>query len=165
MQNDSNHATTVTQTATFAAGCFWGIEAAFRKLPGVLEVISGYTGGHSVRPTYREVCGGRTGHAEAVNVLFDPARISYNELLATFWTLHDPTTVDRQGPDVGSQYRSAIFYHDAEQREHAEASKARENTGGRHRAVVVTEVVPAQTFYPAEEYHQRYFDKNGIAVH
>ncbi|GAC1304659.1 MAG: peptide-methionine (S)-S-oxide reductase MsrA [Vulcanimicrobiaceae bacterium] len=155
----------LTETATFAAGCFWGIEAAFRELPGVLDAVSGYTGGHSDAPTYRDVCSGRTGHAEAVDVLFDPARITYDELLATFWTLHDPTTRDRQGPDVGSQYRSAIFYHGAAQRALAEASKRRESAAGRHRAEIVTEILPAQTFYPAEAYHQRYFEKNGIATH
>jgi len=161
--NDSSNP--VTETATFAAGCFWGVEAAFRQLPGVLTAVSGYTGGHTDGPTYRDVCSGRTGHAEAVDVRFDPTRIGYDELLAAFWSLHDPTTVNRQGPDVGSQYRSAIFYHDAAQRARAEASKAAENTSGRQRGAVVTEIAPAQEFYPAEEYHQRYFEKNGIATH
>lgn len=161
--NDPTPSTTAT--ATFAAGCFWGIEAAFRELPGVLDAVSGYTGGHTVNPTYRDVCGGRTGHAEAVNVLFDPARVSYDDLLDAFWSLHDPTTSNRQGPDVGSQYRSAIFYHGSAQRERAVASKTREDASGRHRAPIVTEIVPAQTFTPAEDYHQRYFQKNGIAAH
>jgi peptide-methionine (S)-S-oxide reductase len=151
-----------TQRATFAAGCFWGVEAAFRDLPGVLEVTSGYEGGHTQNPTYGEVCSDRTGHAEAVDVTFDPARVDYDRLLDTFWSIHDPTTANRQGPDVGSQYRSAIFYHSEEQRAAAEASKARENASGKHRRPVVTEIVPAQPFYPAEDYHQRYFEKNGI---
>jgi len=151
-----------TQRATFAAGCFWGVEAAFRDLPGVLEVTSGYEGGHTQNPTYGEVCSDRTGHAEAVDVTFDPARVDYDRLLDTFWSIHDPTTENRQGPDVGSQYRSAIFYHSEEQRAAAEASKARENASGKHRRPVVTEIVPAQPFYPAEDYHPRYFEKNGI---
>jgi peptide-methionine (S)-S-oxide reductase len=154
-----------TQVATFAAGCFWGIEAAFRQLPGVLDVTSGYEGGHTTNPSYRDVCSDRTGHAEVVQVTFDPARIGYDRLLEEFWTLHDPTTPNRQGPDVGSQYRSAIFYHSEDQRAQAEASKAREDAGGKHRRAVVTEIVPAQRFYPAEDYHQRYFEKNGIACH
>jgi peptide-methionine (S)-S-oxide reductase len=151
-----------TQKATFAAGCFWGIEAAFRDLPGVIDAVSGYEGGHTVDPSYRDVCSDRTGHAEAVEVTFDPERIDYERLLDTFWSLHDPTTENRQGPDVGSQYRSAIFYHTPEQRAAAEASKARENESGKHRRPIVTEIVPAQPFYRAEEYHQRYFEKNGI---
>jgi peptide-methionine (S)-S-oxide reductase len=153
---------TTTHKATFAAGCFWGVEAAFRDLPGVVSVTSGYEGGHTADPTYRDVCSDRTGHAEAVEVTFDPARISYDRLLDTFWSIHDPTTENRQGPDVGSQYRSAIFYHTPEQRAEAEASKAKENASGKHRRPVVTEIVPAQPFYEAEDYHQRYFEKNGI---
>lgn len=163
MSTDSS--ATTTATATFAAGCFWGIEAEFNALPGVIDAVSGYTGGHTEHPTYREVCTGATGHAEAVEVIFDPKRITYDELLAVFWAMHDPTTVNRQGPDVGSQYRSAIFYHDDAQRARAEATKASENASGRHRAAIVTEIVPATKFYAAEEYHQRYFKKNGIAVH
>jgi peptide-methionine (S)-S-oxide reductase len=151
-----------TQKATFAAGCFWGIEAAFRDLPGVIDAVSGYEGGHTVNPSYRDVCSDRTGHAEVVEVTFDPERIDYERLLDTFWSLHDPTTENRQGPDVGSQYRSAIFYHTPEQRALAEASKASQNASGKHRRPVVTEIVPAQPFYRAEEYHQRYFEKNGI---
>jgi peptide-methionine (S)-S-oxide reductase len=154
-----------TQIATFAAGCFWGVEAAFRRLPGVLDATSGYEGGHTAGPTYREVCSDRTGHAEVVQVTFDPARIGYDRLLEEFWSLHDPTTPNRQGPDVGSQYRSAIFYHSEEQRLQAEASKAREDASGLHRRPIVTEIIPAQPFYPAEDYHQRYFEKNGIACH
>jgi peptide-methionine (S)-S-oxide reductase len=149
--------------ATFAAGCFWGIEAAFRQLPGVLDATVGYEGGHTENPSYRDVCTDRTGHAEVVQVTFDPARISYDRLLDEFWNMHDPTTPNRQGPDVGSQYRSTVFYHTEEQRALAEASKAREEATGKHRRPIVTQVVPAQRFYRAEDYHQRYFEKNGIA--
>jgi peptide methionine sulfoxide reductase msrA/msrB len=151
-----------SQTATFAAGCFWGVEAAFRRLPGVSDVSVGYTGGTTPNPTYRQVCSGRTGHAEAVLVHFDPAKISYAELLDAFWSCHDPTTIDRQGPDVGSQYRSAIFYHDAEQEKLAEASTQEVNNAGIFRRKIVTQIVPAATFYPAEDYHQNYFEKQGM---
>jgi len=161
--NDSNGLTAAR--ATFGAGCFWGVEAAFRKLPGVLEAIVGYEGGTTERPTYRDVCSHRTGHAEVVEVRYDPAQISYEQLLDTFWSIHDPTTRDRQGPDVGSQYRSAIFYHTPEQRTAAEALKAGADASSRYRRPIVTQIVPAQTFYPAEDYHQRYFEKNGIACH
>ncbi len=152
-----------TATATFAAGCFWGVEAAFRQIPGVLEVTSGYTGGHAAQPTYREVCTGRTGHAEAVQVTYDPQQVSYETLLDAFWKIHDPTTPNRQGPDVGTQYRSAIFTHDAEQQRLAQASRAREQSN--RKAPIVTEITAAGEFYPAEEYHQRYFEKNGAACH
>ncbi len=151
------------ETATFAAGCFWGVEAAFRQLPGVLEVTSGYTGGHTVAPSYEDVCSGRTGHAEAVEVLYDPQKISYDALLDAFWKIHDPTTPNRQGPDVGTQYRSAIFTHRDEQQKLAEASRAREQ--GNQPKPIVTEIVAAGDFYPAEDYHQRYFEKNGVACH
>lgn len=151
-----------TEKATFAAGCFWGVEAAFRQVPGVLEAISGYTGGHTQNPTYREVCSDRTGHAEAVEVTYDPSRVTYDKLLGIFWQIHDPTTMNRQGPDVGSQYRSAIFTHDSAQREAAKASLEREQSN--HQRPIVTEVVDAPAFYPAEEYHQRYFEKNGGAA-
>lgn len=151
-----------TEKATFAAGCFWGVEAAFRQVPGVLEAVSGYTGGRTANPTYREVCSDRTGHAEAVEVTFDPARVSYEKLLDIFWQIHDPTTLNRQGPDVGSQYRSAIFTHDAQQREAAQRSL--QNEQPKHQRPVVTEVADAPVFYPAEEYHQRYFEKNGGAA-
>ncbi len=161
--NDSNGLTAAR--ATFGAGCFWGVEAAFRQLPGVFEAIVGYEGGTTEHPTYRDVCSRRTGHAEVVEVTYDPARISYEQLLDTFWSIHDPTTRDRQGPDVGSQYRSAIFYHTPEQRTAAEASKAAADASSRYRRPIVTQVAPAQTFYPAEDYHQRYFEKNGIACH
>jgi peptide-methionine (S)-S-oxide reductase len=147
------------QKATFAAGCFWGVEATFRKVDGVVETMVGYTGGDTANPSYEEVCGGRTGHAEAVQLQFDPARVSYDELLDLFWALHDPTTENRQGPDVGTQYRSAIFVHDAEQEAAAAASKARLEQAGSYRKPIVTEIVPAGEFYRAEEYHQRYFEK------
>lgn len=151
-----------TQTATFAAGCFWGVEAAFAKLPGVLSSAVGYTGGTLKDPTYRQVCSGRTGHAEAVLVTFDPARISYPELLDAFWRCHDPTTLDRQGPDVGSQYRSAIFVHDAQQDAAAKESMREVDAAKIFRRKIVTQIVPAQQFYPAEDYHQMYFQKQGM---
>ncbi len=148
------------QKATFAAGCFWGVEATFRAVDGVVETVVGYTGGKTANPSYEEVCTGRTGHAEAVQLQFDPARVSYDELLDAFWAVHDPTTLNRQGPDVGTQYRSAIFVHDAEQGAAATASKERLQQSGRHRRAIVTEIVPAGAFYRAEDYHQQYFDKS-----
>ena len=151
------------ETATFAAGCFWGVEAAFRQLPGVLEVTSGYTGGQTVAPSYQDVCSGRTGHAEAVDILYDPQQISYDALLDAFWKIHDPTTPNRQGPDVVTQYRSAIFTHGAEQQQLAEASRAREQAN--QSKPIVTEITAAGDFYPAEDYHQRYFERNGVACH
>lgn len=160
--DDSNE---LTARATFGAGCFWGVEAAFRQLPGVADALAGYEGGTTEHPTYRDVCTHRTGHAEVVEVTYDPARISYEQLLETFWSMHDPTTRDRQGPDVGSQYRSVIFYHTPEQQAAAEASKAAADASGRFRRPIVTQIVPAQSFYRAEDYHQRYFEKNGIACH
>jgi len=154
------------QKATFAAGCFWGVEAAFRKVPGVVSTVVGYTGGHKEKPTYRQVCSGRTGHAEAVQVRYDPTKVSYEQLLEVFWGIHDPTTLNRQGPDVGSQYRSAIFYHNEKQRAAAEALKKRLEKSGKFNKPIVTEIVPAAKFYRAEEYHQRYFEKHGgVACH
>ena len=155
---------TRTETATFAAGCFWGVEAAFREVPGVIEVYSGYAGGTKENPTYREVCGGRTGHAESVEVTYDPDRVSYDQLLAVFWENHDPTQLNRQGPDVGTQYRSAIFFYSPEQEAAARASKERLAASGRFRRPVVTEIVPAAPFWKAEEYHQRYFEKHGMVA-
>lgn len=160
-----NDTTATTELATFAAGCFWGIEDAFRHLPGVVEALSGYEGGHTANPTYEAVCSSATGHAEVVQIRFDPKVVSYEALLGQFWSLHDPTTPNRQGPDVGSQYRSVIFYHTGAQRLAAQASKTREDASGRFRRPIVTEIVAAQTFYVAEAYHQRYFEKNGIAGH
>lgn len=151
--------------ATFAAGCFWGVEAAFRKTDGVLGVTAGYTGGGVKNPTYEQVCSDRTGHAEAVLVEFDPDVVSYDRLLDLFWSIHDPTTPNRQGPDVGRQYRSAVFYHNPEQRDKALASRERAEKVGRWAGRrIVTEVVPAQEFYRAEEYHQRYFERRGTAT-
>lgn len=151
------------QSAIFAAGCFWGVEAAFRQLPGVIDVTSGYSGGTAVNPSYQQVCTGRTGHAEAVRVIYDPQQVSYEQLLDAFWKIHDPTTPNRQGPDVGTQYRSAIFTQNAEQQKLAIASRDREQAS--QTKPIVTEIVSAGEFYPAEDYHQRYFEKNGVACH
>jgi peptide-methionine (S)-S-oxide reductase len=150
--------------ATFAAGCFWGVEAAFRQVPGVTATRVGYTGGTTTNPTYKQVCTDRTGHAEAVEVSYDPARVSYDDLLRVFWEIHDPTQRNRQGPDIGTQYRSAIFYHDPEQESAARASKERLERSGVHKRPIVTEIVPAQTFYQAEDYHQQYLEKRGLAT-
>jgi peptide-methionine (S)-S-oxide reductase len=150
--------------AIFAMGCFWGSEAAFRQVPGVTATAVGYSGGQTEQPTYKEVCGNQTGHAEVVEVEYDPARVSYRELLRVFWDNHDPTTLNRQGPDVGTQYRSAVFYLDAEQQAEAEASKREEAASGRHQRPVVTEVTAAGPFWRAEEYHQQYLEKRGQAV-
>ena len=141
------------QKATFGAGCFWCTEAVFERIPGVLSVSSGYMGGTTPNPTYKDVCSGRTGHAEVTQVIFDPSRTTYNALLDTFWRMHDPTTLNRQGADAGTQYRSAIFYHSAEQMAAAEASKAALAKSGRYDGPIVTEIVAASTFYPAEDYH------------
>jgi peptide-methionine (S)-S-oxide reductase len=150
------------QRATFAAGCFWGVEASLRELEGVVRTSVGYTGGSAVDPSYELVCSGTTGHAEAVDVWFDPAVVSYSELLSAFWSMHDPTTPDRQGWDFGSQYRSAIFVHDPEQERLATASRdAHQPMFARP---IVTEIAPASAFYDAEDYHQRYFEKHGGAA-
>ncbi len=152
-----------TQQGTFAAGCFWGVEAAFRKLDGVVETSVGYSGGQLENPTYEQVCTGRTGHAETVRIEFDPEVISYEQLLEEFWESHDPTQKDRQGPDVGTQYRSVIFTHDEKQARLAKASKeALEASAGLSRPVATT-VEPAVTFYLAEDYHQQYFEKRGLS--
>lgn len=143
----------------FGAGCFWGVEAAFRAIPGVIEVASGYSGGDRPEPTYEAVCSGDTGHAEVVQVDFDPERVTYENLLERFWAVHDPTTPNRQGPDVGTQYRSAIFFHDAEQEE--AALRSRDEAQARIGRPIVTQIVPASDFWRAEEYHQRYFEKQG----
>ena len=145
--------------ATFAAGCFWHVEDAFRHIKGVLKTSVGYTGGSMENPDYEDVCSGATGHAEAVEVEYDEKQVSYEHLLSVFWSIHDSTQKNRQGPDVGTQYRSAIFYHDEEQRKAALASKEREQE--KHKAPIVTEIVPAKTFYAAEDYHQHYYEKRG----
>lgn len=149
------------EKALFAAGCFWGVEDAFTGLPGVVATRVGYTGGHSVNPTYREVCSGDTGHAEAVEITFDTETISYEKLLEQFWTCHDPTQLNRQGPDIGDQYRSAIFYYSEAQKKAAEAALESLERSGRLRRRVVTEIVPAGIFWEAEAYHQKYHQKNG----
>lgn len=155
----------MTEKTTFGAGCFWGVEAAFRKIKGVVSTAVGYSGGRLKNPTYDDVCTDQTGHAEVVQVEYDPSRVTYDQLLDLFWQLHDPTTPNRQGPDIGTQYRSAIFYHTPEQKGAAEASKERLRKSGRHQRPIVTEITPAAEFYRAEEYHQQYFDKRGIAGH
>ena len=152
------------EKATFAAGCFWGVEETFRQLPGVLETAVGFMGGTATNPSYREVCGGRTGHAEVVHLEYDPSRITYDQLLDAFWNAHDPTTLNRQGPDVGDQYRSAIFYHTPEQEAAARASKERLDAAGRFRRPIVTAIEPAGAFWRAEEYHQRYLEKRGAVA-
>lgn len=149
------------ETASFAAGCFWGVEAAFRELKGVVETTVGYMGGHTKNPNYKEVCTGSTGHAETLQLKYDPAEISFEKLLEVFWNKHDPTTKNRQGPDIGEQYRSVIFYHTEEQKKLAEESKKKLDSSGKYRNPVVTEIIPAETFYPAEDYHQQYLEKRG----
>ncbi len=150
------------QEATFAAGCFWGVEANFLKLKGVIDTKVGYTGGHVAKPTYQMVCTDTTGHAEAVRVRFSPEEISYEDLLREFWAMHDPTTLNRQGPDYGSQYRSAIFYHNDEQKQAAEKMLAELQQTKQFRHAIVTEILPASEFYEAEEYHQKYYQKHNI---
>ena len=151
------------ETATFAAGCFWGVEEAFRKVRGVLSTSVGYTGGTMENPGYEDVCTGRTGHAEAVQVEFNPSEASYNELLEVFWSIHDPTTLNRQGLDMGNQYRSAIFYHNEEQKSLAIASKNELQESKKYSGDIVTEITLASTFYIAEDYHQQYLEKRGMA--
>ncbi|MDQ3845490.1 MAG: peptide-methionine (S)-S-oxide reductase MsrA [Bacteroidota bacterium] len=149
-----------TDTATFGTGCFWCTEAIFEQLKGVLKVTSGYSGGTVKNPTYKQVCTGETGHAECVQIIYEPDKISYDELLQVFWQVHDPTTLNRQGADVGTQYRSAIFYHNDEQKEKAEHYKEALNKSGAFNNPIVTEIVPATAFYPAEDYHQEYYQNN-----
>lgn len=147
--------------AMFGAGCFWGVETAFRKITGVMDVIVGYSGGLLENPTYEDVCSNTTGHAEVVQVIFDPQVVTYNKLLDAFFTLHDPTTMNRQGPDIGSQYRSVVFYYDDLQKEQAEKAKDRWQNSGRFARPIVTAIEPAKKFWRAEEYHQRYHEKHG----
>lgn len=151
----------MSETATFGAGCFWGVEAAFRQVEGVLEVTSGFMGGSAENPTYKQVCTGRTGHAEVVQIEYDPDIVSYEELLEVFWQIHDPTQKDRQGPDIGTQYRSVIFYHTPQQQQAARESMQALKESGEYQQIA-TEVSEAGEFYPAEEYHQRYYEKRGI---
>lgn len=149
----------MSEVATFGAGCFWGVEAAFRRVPGVIDAAVGYSGGHTQNPTYKDVCTDETGHAEVVQVTFDPEKLSYEQLLETFWSIHDPTQVNRQGPDFGTQYRTAIFFHSPEQERIAK--KSREAASARFRRSIATEITPAGPFFRAEEYHQRYLEKRG----
>ncbi|HWC20624.1 MAG TPA: peptide-methionine (S)-S-oxide reductase MsrA [Terriglobales bacterium] len=149
------------ETATFGAGCFWGVEETFRQVPGVIDTAVGYLGGHTKNPTYKDVCTDETGHAEVVQVTYDPAKVSYEQLLDVFWGSHDPTTMNRQGPDIGTQYRSAIFFHSPEQERIARASK--EKAQPKFRRPIVTEITPASAFYRAEEYHQKYLAKRGMS--
>jgi peptide-methionine (S)-S-oxide reductase len=153
------------EKAIFGAGCFWGVETTFRAVQGVSEAICGYSGGHMKNPTYHDVCAGETGHAEVVQVEYDPSQVSYERLLDVFWNCHNPTTRNRQGPDIGTQYRSAIFFYTPEQEAAAKASREKLQQSGRWHDPVVTEISPAHEFYRAEEYHQRYFEKRGIAAH
>jgi peptide-methionine (S)-S-oxide reductase len=168
MDNNNNTTSTVdpstslrTDTATFANGCFWCTEAIFEELEGVISAESGYTGGETKNPTYKEVCSGETGHAEALQIVYDPAKITFDELLEVFWQTHDPTTLNRQGADVGTQYRSEIFYHNEEQKQKAEKYKDELNKSGAFNNPIVTAISPAVKFYPAEDYHQQYFEVNG----
>ncbi len=151
----------MTERGTFGAGCFWGVEAEFRKVEGVVEAAVGYSGGRTKDPSYGDVCSGATGHAEVVEVEYDPSKVSYEELLEIFWSNHDPTQVNRQGPDIGTQYRSVIFFHTPEQEAAARVSK--EKAQKRFEKPIVTEIIPISEFYRAEEYHQRYFEKNRLA--
>ncbi len=149
--------------ADFAAGCFWGVEAAFRQVEGVLSTTVGYEGGRTENPTYEDVCTNTTGHAETVEVEYDPSRVSYERLLDVFWDNHDPTQLNRQGPDVGTQYRSAVFFHTPEQQAAADASKNQRTASGKYKRPIVTEITPASKFYRAEDYHQQYLEKRGLA--
>ncbi len=162
--NETNKGTKrMTEKATFGAGCFWGVEETFRQTPGVIEAVSGYAGGTLENPTYQDVCSGRTGHAEVVEVTYDPAKVRYEDLLKVFYENHNPTTLNRQGPDVGTQYRSAVFFHSPEQKAIAEKMKAELDKSGVFKKPIVTEVTPASTFYRAEEYHQKYLEKRGLS--
>lgn len=149
--------------AVFGAGCFWGVESSFRAVEGVVDVAVGYAGGNVAKPSYRQVCTGKTGHAEVVQVEYDPAQVTFAQLVEVFWQIHDPTTLNRQGPDFGTQYRSVIFYSDEDERTAAEESKRRLDESGQLGRPVVTQIVPAAEFYRAEEYHQRYYERMGIA--
>ncbi len=154
----------MTEKATFGAGCFWGVEAAFRQVKGVKSTAVGYAGGHTKNPTYKEVCGDSTGHAEVVQVEYDPAEVSYDRLLGVFWVSHDPTQRNRQGPDVGTQYRTVIFFHTPEQEKAARESKTALEASGRFRRPIATEILPAPEFWLAEDYHQQYLEKRGLST-
>ncbi|MBI2542377.1 peptide-methionine (S)-S-oxide reductase MsrA [Candidatus Woesearchaeota archaeon] len=153
-----------TEFATFAAGCFWGVEETFRKTKGVANTAAGYSGGKTKNPGYEDICTGETGHVEAVQIEFDPKKVSYDELLDVFWNVHDPTQLNRQGPDTGTQYRSAIFYHNKKQKQAALKAKESLEKSGKFKSKVTTEILPAAAFYRAEEYHQRYLEKEGLKV-
>ncbi|MGA2421747.1 MAG: peptide-methionine (S)-S-oxide reductase MsrA [Candidatus Acidiferrum sp.] len=153
----------MSETATFGAGCFWGVEVAFSRIPGVLETAVGYSNGHTENPTYKDVCTDETGHAEVVQVTFDPSKVTFNNLLDAFFALHDPTQLNRQGPDFGKQYRTAIFFHSPEQEAAAKAKIAELNASGKFKRPIATEVTAAGKFYRAEEYHQKYLEKRGVA--
>lgn len=153
----------MTELATFGAGCFWGVEVSFRNVKGVKDAAVGYLGGTTENPTYKDVCTGRTGHAEVVQIAYDPSQVTYEKLLDVFWENHNPTTLNSQGPDFGTQYRSAIFYHTDEQKRIAEESKAKHTASGKFSRPIVTEITPATAFYKAEDYHQRYLEKRGLA--
>jgi len=154
----------MTEKATFGAGCFWGVEARFRKVKGVIDAIVGYSGGITNNPTYKDVCTDKTGHAEVVQVTYDPSIVSYEELLERFWDIHNPTTLNRQGWDIGTQYRSVVFYHNEDQRSAAIKLKEKLDKSGKYRKPIVTEIVPASEFYRAEEYHQRYYEKTNKSI-
>lgn len=151
-----------TQLATFGAGCFWGVEETFRKVDGVVDTAVGYMGGTKDQPTYEDVCTDRTGHAEVVQVIYDPSRVSYTNLLEIFWSNHNPTMLNQQGPDRGTQYRSVIFFHSNDQKREAEESRVHLESSGKWKSPIVTEIVPAASFWRAEEYHQRYLEKQGL---
>ena len=153
----------MSEIATFGAGCFWGVEAAFQRIPGVIETAVGYSNGHTENPTYKDVCTDETGHAEVVQVTYDPAKVSFAQLLDAFWGLHDPTQVNRQGPDFGKQYRTAIFFHSPAQEAEAKASVAALNASGKFKRPIATEIAAAGKFYRAEEYHQKYLEKRGAS--
>jgi len=153
----------MAEIATFGAGCFWGVEAAFQRVPGVIDTAVGYSGGETANPTYKDVCSDETGHAEVVQVTFDPAKVSYEQLLDVFWQAHDPTQVNRQGPDFGTQYRSAIFFHSQQQEAAAKKSREALDAGGKFKRAIATEITSAGAFYRAEEYHQKYLQKRGVA--
>lgn len=153
----------MSETATFGAGCFWGVQAAFQQVAGVMDTAVGYAGGKTENPTYQDVCTDETGHAEVVQVTFDPAKVSYEQLLDVFWKIHDPTQVNRQGPDFGTQYRTAIYFHSPAQEAAAKKSVAALAASGKFRRPIATEITPASTFYRAEEYHQKYLQKRGVA--